>query len=119
MDYLNTFYEGDEAALSRSIHPQVYKWGYYRPGNESAYGAGQQMTHEQMQEFAANARKRMAEGRGVSADAPKRVEILDLQDQTAAVKVYAWWGTDYMLLGKEDGRWVIRHVIWQSYPAQN
>jgi hypothetical protein len=53
-------------------------------------------------------------GRTAPATAPKKVELLDLLDQTAAVKVTAWWGTDYMLLAKYDGRWMISHVLWQS-----
>ncbi len=46
----------------------------------------------------------------------KNVEVLDYQDQTAAAKVTAWWGTDYVLLGKYNGRWMITHVLWQSPP---
>jgi hypothetical protein len=52
--------------------------------------------------------------RQAPATAPKQVELLDVQDQTAAVKLTASWGTDYMLLGKYDGRWMISSVIWQS-----
>lgn len=38
----------------------------------------------------------------------------EVQDQTASAKVRAWWGTDYLLLGKYDGQWKILHVIWQG-----
>jgi len=37
----------------------------------------------------------------------------------AAAKVTAWWGTDYLLLGKFDGRWMIRDVLWKSLPSPN
>ena len=37
-------------------------------------------------------------------------------DQTASVKVVAWWGIDYLLMGKYDGKWMISHVLWQSPP---
>jgi len=37
----------------------------------------------------------------------------------AAAKVTAWWGTDYLLLGKFDGRWMIRDVLWESPPSPN
>ena len=36
-----------------------------------------------------------------------------------AAKVTAWWGTDYLLLGKFDGRWMIRDVLWESPPSPN
>jgi hypothetical protein len=42
-----------------------------------------------------------------------------VQDQTAAAKLTASWGTDYLLLGKFDGTWMITSVIWQSLPRQS
>jgi hypothetical protein len=50
------------------------------------------------------------------ANAPKDIVLLDVQDQTAAAKLTAYWGTDYFLLAKYDGRWMIRHVMWQTLP---
>ena len=37
---------------------------------------------------------------------------------TAAAKVTAYWGTDYLLLGNFDGRWMITSVLWQSPPKR-
>jgi hypothetical protein len=39
---------------------------------------------------------------------------LDVRDQTAVVRVVAWWGQDYLQMAKHDGRWMIVHVLWQS-----
>ncbi len=47
---------------------------------------------------------------------PKQIDILDAQDQTASVKLTAWWGTDYILLSKVNNKWMITHVLWQSSP---
>ena len=47
-------------------------------------------------------------------NAPKTITIFDVQDQTASAKLTAFWGTDYLLLAKENGRWVITHVLWQT-----
>ncbi len=47
-------------------------------------------------------------------NAPKDIAIYDVQDQTASAKLTAWWGTDYLLLAKENGRWMITHVLWQT-----
>lgn len=44
--------------------------------------------------------------------------LFDVQDQTASAKLTAWWGTDYLLLAREQGRWVILQVLWQSPPPQ-
>jgi hypothetical protein len=46
----------------------------------------------------------------------KDVLIQDVMDQTATARLSAWWGVDYMQLGKFDGKWKIVHIIWQSYP---
>jgi hypothetical protein len=52
------------------------------------------------------------------ANAPKDITVFDVQDQTASAKLTAWWGTDYLLLAKENGRWMITHVLWQSPPPR-
>ena len=44
--------------------------------------------------------------------------LYDVQDQTASAKLTAWWGTDYLLLAKDKGRWMILHVLWQSPPPK-
>ena len=46
--------------------------------------------------------------------APKKVEVLDVLDKIAAVKITAWWGTDYVLLSKRKTGWMIEQVIWQG-----
>jgi len=67
-------------------------------------------------EFLAYAKRVKARNQPPAADAPKRVELFDVQDQTASAKLTAWWGTDYLLLAKYDGRWMIRQVLWQAPP---
>jgi hypothetical protein len=34
------------------------------------------------------------------------------------VKVNAYWGSDYMLLAKQGGSWMITHILWQGPPKQ-
>lgn len=111
LDYVEGFYEGDTSKLHRSILPEVKKYGYYRPKDSESY-VGEPMSFEQMLKYALSVKKRGP----VSAEAPKKVELLDIQDQTAAAKLTAWWGTDYILLAKYDGKWKIVQVLWQSPP---
>jgi hypothetical protein len=47
------------------------------------------------------------------------VLVFDVLDKTAAVKVTASWGVDYMLLGKYDGGWQIVQILWQSPPRDS
>lgn len=111
MDYLEGFYEGDTAKLTRSIRTDVYKIGFPRSRNATTYSPQQQMTWPQFLDYALQVK---ASGRMRPATDPKEVQVLDVLDQTAATKVTAWWGTDYLLLAKFNGKWMITHVLWQS-----
>lgn len=109
LDYLEGFYQGDSTLHIRSIHPSVYKYGFSRSG---ASYHGSQMTWPEFHAFTRDVRTR---NRPANQGAIKQVQLLDVLDQTAAAKVTAWWGTDYLLLGRFDGHWMITHVIWQSF----
>ena len=111
-DYIDAFYFGDTTKILRSISPSVVKYGYYRKKDASVY-EGEPMSFREMLDYATSVGKRN------NPDAnklEKKIEILDYQDQTAAAKLYAWWGTDYILLAKLNGKWMITHVLWQSPP---
>ena len=112
-DYLDGFYTGDSTLHIRSIRPEVYKFGFWRARDSVRYAAGEQMKWSQFHDFT---RRVKARGQAPSPNWRKDVQLLDVLDQTAAVKVTAYWGTDYLLLGKFDGRWMITHVLWQSAP---
>ena len=40
-----------------------------------------------------------------------RLALVERKERQSA-KLTAWWGTDYVLLAKYDGRWMITHVLW-------
>jgi hypothetical protein len=111
-DYLEGFYEGDTAKLARSLRPDLAKYGFWRAKDSTTY-AGESMSFAQAIDYAKNFK---AQNRTTPANAPREITILDVQDQTASAKLRAWWGTDYLLLGKVGGRWMISHVLWQSPP---
>lgn len=110
LDYLEGFYEGSEDKIRRGVHPDAHKFGFYREDGEYHQSP---MSFEEMLAFARNVRESQNFPR---ADAPKRVEVLDVLDQTAVAKVYAWWGSDYLTLARYDGEWKIVQVLWQSPP---
>ena len=114
LDYIEGFYEGDSTKHVRSIRPEFYKYGFYFDPDSARY-RGMQMTWPRALAFS----RRVRESRNPApATAPKEVQIFEVNDQTASAKVRAYWGTDYLLLGKFDGRWMISHVLWQSPPPQ-
>ena len=113
LDYVEGFYEGDSTRHVRSVRPDVYKYGYAW-GADSAKYMGMQMT---WCGFLAYANRVKASGRPTPATAPREIQIFEVLDQTASAKLTAWWGIDYLLLAKHDGKWMISHVLWQT-PAR-
>ncbi|MBM4187995.1 MAG: nuclear transport factor 2 family protein [Gemmatimonadetes bacterium] len=111
LDYVEGFYEGDSTRFLRSVRPEVDKFGFWKNDKGAYQGGGFPWTR-----FFSFARDVKAGKTKTPPNAPKQIEILDVQDQTAAAKLTAYWGTDYFLLAKYDGKWMIRHIIWQSLP---
>lgn len=111
LDYIEGFYDGDTTKLIRSLKPALYKFGYWKDKKTGKYAADGQMTFKEAVEYAKNVflKKNFAK-----PEAPRKVEILDAMDQIAAAKVTAWWGVDYILLSKQDDRWIIEQVLWEG-----
>ena len=114
LDYVEGFYEGDSTKHIRSIRPEVFKYGFYSPRDSTRY-QGMQMTWPAFHNFTRNVR---AGNRQTPANAPKNVVIFEVLDQTASAKLTAYWGVDYLLLAKYDGKWMVTHVLWQSPPKK-
>jgi hypothetical protein len=114
LDYVEGIYNVEPARIERSVSPNLAKLGFYRPPAETAYRPGRSMAFQQLVEIAKNFNK---EGK-LRKDAPKEIEIYDVMDQTATVKLTADWGIDYMHLAKIDGKWMIMNVLWQSHPPK-
>ncbi len=70
------------------------------------------MTYDQALTLAADLNKEGVLGENLT----EKVTILDQLDMTAAVKLEAAWGIDYIHLAKFDGEWKMLQVIWQSHP---
>ncbi|MDX2057450.1 MAG: nuclear transport factor 2 family protein [Gemmatimonadales bacterium] len=113
LDYVEGFYEGDTTKFLRSVRPEVDKFGFWK--NDQGKYQSEGFPWPRFFEFA----RRVREGKTKTPpNAPKEVTVFEVQDQTAAAKVRAYWGTDYFLLARYDGRWMIRHVLWQDLPAK-
>jgi hypothetical protein len=110
LDYVEGFYEGDSTKHVRSVRPDVFKYGFWLPRDSTRY-QGEPMTFA---EFLGYTRRMRARNAKTPPAAPKTVQLLDVQDMTAAAKVTAFWGVDYLLLGKFDGQWMVSSVLWQT-----
>lgn len=115
LDYLEGFYEGDTTKLIRALKPSMYKFGYWQDKNTGRYAPDGQMTWRQAIDYA----KHVAEKKNFAkAGSPKKVEVLDIMNSIASAKVTAWWGVDYILLAKQDDKWMIDQVLWEG-PLKN
>jgi Putative lumazine-binding len=111
LDYIEGFYEADTIKMLRSIKPELYKIGFYKRKGDTAY------TYSKMTfgDALFYARKDIAENRRLGKkDSPKEVIVLDIMKVTAVAKVTALWGSDYLLLSKRNGKWMIEEVIWEG-----
>ncbi len=111
LDYIEGFYEGDTVKLIRSLKHSLYKYGYWKNKTTSNYDPDGQMTFTQALDYA---KKVMEKKSFAKPDAPKKIEVLDIMNTIAAAKVTAWWGVDYILLAKQDGKWMIEQVLWEG-----
>ncbi|MBO6576266.1 MAG: nuclear transport factor 2 family protein [Rhodothermales bacterium] len=114
LDYLEGIYDVEPERIERSVSKDLVKFGYWR-GDPSADYRSSPMNYEQLHSLAGS--WNVDNRQGITADSPREIVVLDVLDKTAAAKLTAHWGIDYFQLEKIDGRWMIRHVLWQSPPA--
>lgn len=111
MNYLDGFYEGDTTKLIASLKPTLYKYGYWKDKDSQKYEGASHMTFEKAIDYS---KRVLAKNEFPHKNSIKEVEILDISNHTAAAKVTAWWGTDYMLLSREGDKWMIEQVLWEG-----
>lgn len=111
LDYLEGIYLVDPARIERSVHPDLTKRGFWREPSKPTYEPQSTMTYAQLMALAASWNKA-----GTRDTSVRKVEVLDVMDQTATAKVTASWGIDHMQLAKYDGRWKIINIVWQAHP---
>jgi hypothetical protein len=108
--YIEGFYEGDTSKIKQNLSPQLSKYGYWNDENSNKWN-GYAMSYQGAIDFAKNVVKN---NEYPDEGAIKKVEILDFMSHIACVKVNAWWGSDYILMSKQSGKWMIEKVLWQG-----
>jgi hypothetical protein len=113
LDYVEGWYEGDGARMSRALHPELVK---------RIVVSDTATKRSVLQNMGASALVNGAR-RGWGKETPadrrqKDVTILDIFGNAASVKaVMADW-IDYLQVAKVDGRWVIVNVLWERKPER-
>lgn len=113
LDYVEGVYEVKPEYIERSVHRDLKKFGYWRQADSGDYRATP-MNFQQLLDLS----KAYNKNGHIPADAPKEVTVFDVLDKTASAKLVAHWGIDYFHLVKEDGKWKILQVVWQSAPQK-
>ncbi len=113
-DYVDGIYLVQPERIKKSVHPELMKKGFWRKDGNTEYDKESIMTFDQLVDLAS---KWNAKGT-LPKDAPRKIEIYDVQDQTASGKLNAQWGTDYFQLAKYDGKWMIVNIMWQRHPPK-
>lgn len=114
-DYVDGIYLADPSLIERSVSQDLVKRGYWRQSPEGEYREVP-MDYTQLYELAANWN---AEGRVNPETAPREIVVFDVLDKTASAKLVAVWGVDYFHLENDDGKWMIKNILWQSPPPSD
>lgn len=109
-NYVDAFYNADTTKIHESVAKDVLKYGYAIPKGKSEY----ERYPDSFREMIVNIRKY---GK-FPKPTPASIEVFEVMDQTASAKVTAGWGIDYVLLARQNGKWMITHVLWQTAPAK-
>ena len=113
LDYIDAFYKADTTLAIRSVDPSLRKAGYYYDQEQKTYTDRLEMPYSELLNLAGSWN---AKGDKEVKTAPRAVRLFEVTDKTAAAKVTALWGIDYLSLAKIDGKWKIINVLWQSAP---
>jgi len=112
MNYIDAFYKSEPFRIEKSVYKDVVRRGYYWKGIDSSYSDLRAMTYPQMIQFSKDWNK----NQWLPTDAVKTVDVLDVMDKTATVKIKVFWGVEYLQLAKMDDEWKIINILWQSIP---
>ena len=116
-NYIDAFYKGDTTKLKVAIKPRLNKFGYWKNEESGDYEYYAHMNYQQAMNFVI---KMKEEGKSRDENEIRNVEILDIGNHIASAKVTAAWGIDYILLSKDEGKWMIEQVIWEGpYQKEN
>jgi hypothetical protein len=112
LDYAEGWFDGDTERMERSLHPNLAKRALkYRADSGEKY----------LVDLNKDIMVR-ATGEGGGRDVPRdklyyKVDILDVYEEVAIVRVESYPYLDYLQLLKDDGQWLIVNVLYTSNRA--
>ncbi|WP_282042951.1 histidine phosphatase family protein [Winogradskyella flava] len=110
-NYIDGFYKGDTLKLKAALKPRLYKFGYWKNKDTGDYEYYEQLTYANALKMAQNTKEK---GKIRTETKMRSVKVLEISNHIAAAKVTGFWGLDYVLLSKDNGKWMIEQVIWEG-----
>ena len=112
-NYIDAFYKVDTTLAYKSVHKNLRKVGWWYDDKKKAYSGNLEMPFDALINLA---KKWNVKGDKVNDQSPRKVEILEVSDKIAVVKVTAVWGIDYVNLVNTEEGWKAINIVWQSKP---
>ena len=113
LDYAESWYAGDAERMARAVHPELCK-RIVRTDKDTGSRFIDTMGATKLVNGARGGHGKQTP----EAERLKDVQILDVFENAAAVKVTMSGWVDYMQLARLDGRWVIVNVLWELKPEK-
>ncbi len=107
LDYAEGYYEGNAERMERALNPNLTKRGLvFSPRSGASYL--QQMNAPTLVEGTRSGRGKLpAEQRQID------YQLLDINGNTAAARIFTAKFNDYLHLAKQNGQWRIVNVLWR------
>lgn len=112
-NYIDTFYKADTTLAHKSVHKDLRKVGWWFDKKKDNYSNKSEMPFDKL---IALAKRWNAKGNKANKKSIREVNILEVSDKIAVVKVTAVWGIDYLNMVKTKDGWKSINIIWQSRP---
>jgi hypothetical protein len=113
MDYAEGWFDGDAERMERCLHPKLAKRALV-VRTDNGEKALDDLTKEDMVRYT-------REGGGTAVPRDKlyyKVDILDVYQEVAMIRVETYPYLDYLQLLKDDGQWLIVNVLYTSKRAK-
>ena len=110
-NYIDGFYQGDTTKLKSALKPRLYKFGYLKDQETGNYKYYQHLPYDKALTLAQRLKD---QGKLRTETKMRSVKVLEISNHIASARVTGAWGLDYVLLSKDNGKWMIEEVIWEG-----
>jgi len=115
-NYIDGFYQGDTLKLKAALKPRLYKFGYLKDKGTGKYKYYQHLPYKKALALAQQLKDK---GMLRTETEMRSVKVLEISNHIASARVTGAWGLDYVLLSKDDRKWMIEEVIWEGPYLEN